>query len=182
MNENAIIAKVRKQDRKAQTMLYDMYNRYWYVICLRYNNNLEDAQDVMQKGLIQIFSKINQFDEKKGTFKAWSSKVIVNENLMFLRKKVSSFDLEYSEQIPEISDSKESALDALSAQELTSMIQRLPAGYRAVFNMYVIEGYNHVEISDILNITTGTSKSQLFKAKRMLRKQLERQIEQESYV
>jgi RNA polymerase sigma-70 factor (ECF subfamily) len=182
MTESSLIKRARKQDRKAQTLLYEQYQRAWYAICLRYNRSAADAQDVMQNALVKIFSQISQFDPDRGTFKAWSSKVMVNESLMFLRKHVTSFKTEQVDDLILPGNDQETPLDALSARELTEMIQQLPEGYRAVFNMYVLEGYPHQEIAETLNISIGTSKSQLFKAKRMLRKQLEVQIQQEVYV
>ena len=107
---------------------------------------------------------------------------MINENLMFLRKKVSAFKVDAIEEVLFVPDQRESALDILSAEELTKMIQKLPAGYRAVFNLYVIEGFNHQEIADILEIQTGTSKSQLSKARKLLQKQLEALLQEESYV
>jgi RNA polymerase sigma-70 factor (ECF subfamily) len=182
MTESSLIKKARRQDRKAQTLLYDQYQRLWYTICLRYNRCADDALDVMQNGLVKVFSQIHQFDAEKGTFKSWSSKVMVNESLMFLRKNVASFKTDQVDDFTEPSGHQETPLEALSAEELTKMIQQLPEGYRVVFNMYVLEGYSHQEIAETLEITVGTSKSQLFKAKRMLRRQLEVQIQQEVYV
>jgi len=168
-----IIKRLKQRDREAQTWLYNQYKTGWYMICLRYNKNRDDASDVLQNALIKIFGKIEQFDENKGHFKSWSSQIVVNENLMFLRKKVASFQVDELSDHFDISNQDETALDMLSAQELTKMIQTLPEGYRAVFNLYVIEGYTHKEIADLLNINLGTSKSQLFKARKMLQKKLE---------
>ncbi|MEO5905883.1 MAG: RNA polymerase sigma factor [Saprospiraceae bacterium] len=182
MNDSSLIIKAGRQDRKAQTLLYEQYQRAWYMICLRYNKNTEDAQDSMQNGLIRIFSNIGLFDEKKGNFKSWSSKIMVNESLMYLRKKASTFRVDSIDDLNDISENQETPLDAMSAEELTKMIQRLPDGYRVVFNMYVIEGYTHQEIAETLQINEGTSKSQLFKAKKMLQLQLESQLQQKAYV
>ncbi len=173
MTENEIISRVLKKERAAQVQLYNRYQTTWYMICLRYHQSKEDAQDVLQNALIKIFTKLNQFDGEKGNFKSWSSKVVVNENLMFLRKKVRSFKVDALEDVLFIPDQVESALDILSAEELTKMIQKLPPGYRTVFNLYVIEGFNHQEVADMLNIGIGTSKSQLSKARKLLQKQLE---------
>ena len=173
MSENEIISRVLKKERSAQVLLYKKYQTVWYMICLRYHNSKEDAQDVLQNALIKIYTKLDQFDIEKGNFKSWSSKVVINENLMFLRKKVKSFKVDAIDDVLFIPDQSESALDILSAEELTKMIQKLPAGYRAVFNLYVIEGFNHQEIADLLSINIGTSKSQLSKARKLLQKQLE---------
>lgn len=173
MSEIEIISRVLRKERAAQVQLYKQYQTTWYMICLRYHKSREDAQDVLQNALIKIFTKLEQFDIQKGNFKAWSSKVVVNENLMFLRSKVKTFKVDAIEDVLFIPDQSESALDILSAEELTKMIQKLPAGYRAVFNLYVIEGFSHQEIADMLDINIGTSKSQLSKARKLLQKQLE---------
>ena len=173
MTEIEIISRVLKKERAAQVLLYKRYQTTWYMICLRYHRSKEDAQDVLQNALIKIFTKLEQFDTSKGNFKSWSSKVVINENLMFLRKKVSSFKVDAIDNLLFVPDQPESALDILSAEELTKMIQKLPPGYRTVFNLYIIEGFNHKEISKMLSIGIGTSKSQLSKARKLLQKQLE---------
>jgi len=173
MSENEIISRVLKNERAAQALLYKKYQTVWYMISLRYNKNKADAQDALQNALIKIFSKINQFDVEKGNFKAWSCKVVVNENLMLLRKKGNSFKIDDIEEVAFVPNKTESALDMLSAEELTKMIQTLPNGYRTVFNLYVIEGYSHQEIAQLLDISIGASKSQLFKSRKMLQKKFE---------
>lgn len=172
MHIDQIIKKAINKNRQAQNELYARYGHVWYSICLRYHKNSEEAKDALQNALIKIYSKIRQFDPDKGEFKSWSCKIVVNENLMLIRKNkdfLKEFDDTYDETIL----NTESAIDILSAEELTKMIQQLPDGYRTIFNLYVIEGYSHDEISTMLNISKGTSKSQLFKAKRLLKQKLE---------
>lgn len=156
----------------AQREIYDTFRHKWFSICLRYVNKREDALDVLQNALINIYSKINQFDESLGSFSSWSSRIVVNESIMFQRKywntaEVSGINLEMldrAEASPEFSH--------LSLEQITKLIQDLPNGYRLIFNLYVMEGYDHQEIANKLNITAGTSKSQLFKAKALLKKKL----------
>jgi RNA polymerase sigma-70 factor (ECF subfamily) len=173
MTENQIIQAASKNDKNAQTRLYHLHKTNWYMICLRYNSCEADAMDVLQNALIKIFTNLKQFESRKGKFKSWSGKIIVNENLMFLRKKIASFKVSFLEEHLHVEDTYESAIDILSAEELTKLIQKLPEGYRTVFNLYVLEGYSHKEISEILKISVGTSKSQLFKAKKLLQQKLE---------
>jgi len=168
-----LIRKVSKNNRKAQAQLYDEFGSLWYSICLRYHSNEEDAQDALQNALIKIYSNIRQYEAAKGSFKSWSAKIVVNENLMLLRKQKAKFTHSPEELNYEIIDTEHSAMDILSAKELTKMIQALPDGYRSVFNLYVIEGYSHEEISEQLGISIGTSKSQLHKAKKYLKQKLE---------
>ena len=153
--------------------LYEQQERSWFRLCLRYARNRSDAQDMMQEGLIQIFRSIDQFDPERGSFQNWSNRVLVNAALRFLKKyhwQNSFDDLELAAREPSLN---ESAIDQLSAKELTHLIQQLPTGYRVVFNMYVLEGYSHKEIAEVLSISEGTSKSQLFKAKKLLKQKIE---------
>ncbi len=173
MTESQLISRAKKRERAAQSKLYALYKTYWYMLCLRYNRNEHDALDVLQDAMIQIFTKIDQFDASRGNFKSWSGRIIINQNLMFLRKRKLSYSLDDEETSLDVETYHDSAIDMLSAQELMKLVQKLPDGYRAVFNLYVLEGYSHKEIATLLHINEGTSKSQLFKAKKMLREELE---------
>ena len=173
MTEAQLIKAAKKNKPSAQAELYQLYKRTWFSICLRYLKDKADAEDALQNALIKIYTHIDQFDLKKGNFKAWSSRIVVNENLMMLRKRVKSFEQIETSEDQDFVDQSESPLEKLSAQELSVLIASLPAGYKAVFNLYVIDGYNHKEIAKQLNITEGTSKSQLFKARKMLQQKLE---------
>lgn len=173
MQIKKLISQAKQQDSKAQMELYKMFKSYWYTICLRYNKNNFDADDCLQNSLINIFSKLKQFDENRGNFKSWSAQIVVNDNLMFLRKKKQNyqiFDLEENLLIQEEVTEEKSII---SSENLTKIIQTLPDGYRTVFNLYVIDGFTHSEISEILDISIGTSKSQLSKARKLLQHQLE---------
>ena len=147
------------------------------MICLRYAQNKAEAEDMLQDGLISVFKDLKQFDTKKATFSAWSNKVMVNAALQYLRKWKK---LTFNESIDFYEDqlaTEEIVYDTLGAKELTSFVQNLPDGYRIVFNMYVMEGYKHREIAEILSISENTSKTQLLKAKKMLRSQLEKVLQ-----
>ena len=171
--ESQLIKAAKRQKREAQNELYEKYKRYWYAICLRYQNNHQDAEDSLQNGLVKVFTKIGQFDQSKGDFKSWSAKIIVNENLMLIRAKKQTEALTDAFSEVEMVWPETETEGALSAERLTKLIQQLPEGYRSVFNLYVVEGFSHKEISEILNISIGASKSQLSKARRMLRLQIE---------
>ena len=174
MSLEKIIRNAGKNNRKAQAQLYEEFGSLWYSICLRYHSCEEDAQDALQNALILIYTRIGQFDPARGSFKSWSARVVVNENLMLLRKNKKSTFVNTPEELShELTDHSLSATDILSARELTRLIQSLPEGYRMVFNLYVIEGYSHEEIAEKLGISTGTSKSQLYKAKQQLKQKLE---------
>lgn len=163
-------------DRRAQALIYDQYKRYWFAICLRYQSQKSDAEDALQNALIHIFSKLNLFDPSKGEFKDWSARVVVNANLMLLRSKKPFDELEHSAVEESVSYSPIET-DQPSLEDLTRLIQKLPAGYRSVFNMYVLEGFTHDEIAEVLDISPGTSKSQLFKARKMLQSMITSNIQ-----
>ena len=176
MTEDDIIKGVKRNDRKAQRMLFENYKRLWFSICLRYNDNTYDAEDALQNALINIYVKVKQFNTKKGSFQSWSSRIVVNENLMLLRKKLQSFETDPILDDIDAFDENETPVERISAEELTKLINKLPTGYRVVFNLYAIEGHSHDEIAEMLNISSGTSKSQLFKARKLLQKKLELMI------
>ena len=168
-----LIDKVLNGDKAAMDELYHCHERHWFRICLRYGRNRTEAQDIMQEGLIMIFRDLHQFDSSRGEFKNWSNRVMVNAALRFLKKnqwELSFADLETVQNEPEFS---ETSMEKLSAKEITQVIQQLPTGYRIVFNMFEVEGYSHKELAELLNISVGTSKSQLSKAKKTLRQKIE---------
>lgn len=153
--------------------LYQTYERYWFRICLRYGRNRAEAQDMLQEGLVMIFRDLHQFDAARGAFESWSNRVMVNAALRYLKKYQWQLSFEDLERVSNAPDFSETSMEKLSAKEITEVIQQLPTGYRVVFNMYEIEGYAHREIAEMLNISEGTSKSQLSKAKKMLRQKIE---------
>lgn len=172
-DEQLLIKRASSKDEAAIQMLYERHVRHWFRLCLRYGRNRTEAQDIMQEGLVGVFQDLKQYDPERGEFKSWSNRVMVHAALRYLKKhqwQQSFEDLELAESEPDFS---ETILEKISAKELTHIIQQLPSGYRIVFNMYVIEGYSHKEISEALNVSIGTSKSQLSKAKKLLRRKLE---------
>jgi RNA polymerase sigma-70 factor (ECF subfamily) len=147
------------------------------MICLRYAGSKTEAEDMLQEGLISIFKDLKQYDPMRAAFGAWSSKVMVNASLQYLRKwHKLSFNQSISQQEEQIPH-HDVVYEQLGAKELTAIIQELPEGYRTVFNLYVIDGYKHREIADILSISENTSKSQLMKAKNMLKTRLEKVLQ-----
>lgn len=169
--DEQLVSQVKTGNKQAIQMLYERHESYWFRMCLRYGQNREEAQDMFQEGVAKVFSVLKKFDLEKGNFKAWSNRVLLNEGLTFLKKQLwqQSF-----EDLEEVNDhfSTMDAFGGITAKELTEIIQQLPVGYRVVFNMHELEGYKHQEIAEIIGITVGTSKSQLFKAKKMLHKKM----------
>ena len=170
--EDQLIIAAKKQDNQAFTALYHKYKRYWFTICLRYNSNRQNAQDCLQNALVKIFKNINAFDAQKGSFKSWSARIVINENISFVKSEQNHIT-EQIHQLEETISEEDINRQPLSKEHLVSLLQKLPLGYRQVFNLYVMEGYRHAEISEILGISVGASKSQLFKARKMLQGMLE---------
>jgi len=176
-NLSHIIKSCTEGDDKAQRSLYDIYKTKWYMTSLRYGKNKSQADDIFQEGLIQIYKDMHQFDHTKSAFTTWSSRVLVNAALKYLKKYNWIDTISEFEEASEIAQNgEEDIYQKMASKELTAMVQKLPLGYKLAFNMYVIEGYTHKEIAKALDISIGTSKSQLSKARKALRQQLESQL------
>lgn len=175
-NLQDIIQECIRGDEGSQRKLYEAYRVKWYMTAMRYGKSKEQSDDIFQEGLIQIYRDLHQFDSNKSLFGTWSNRVLINCALRFLKKYVWKDSLVEQEESMQIEDKQESIYQKLSAKEITLLIQNLPIGYRLVFNMYVIEGFKHNEIAKLLDISEGTSKSQLFKARKLLRKKIESQL------
>lgn len=173
---STILKQCIKGNEAAQRELYVMHRVKWYMQCLRYGKNKYEADDILQEGLIQIYKDLHQFDEKRSKFITWSSRLISHAALKYLKKNSWQNTFVDIEEIQHHPETNEAIHQKLNAKELTALIQTLPLGYRLVFNMHELEGYNHKEIAEHLNITTGTSKSQLSKARKMLQRKLEFQL------
>ncbi len=170
MTEFEIIQLCQQQDPQGQKMLYDRYAPKMFGVCRRYVLNREDAEDILVEGMFKVFDNIDSF-QNAGSFEGWIRRIIVNEALMFLRKKrLLIVDADASE-LNTIELSHPLSIEhELAAQDILKLLEQLPTGYRTIFNLYVIEGYKHIEIADILGISINTSKSQLILAKDKLRK------------
>ena len=166
MKEKELIAACRKENRAAQKLLYERYTPKMFGVCLRYVRNREDAEDVLVGGLFKVLTNIHSF-KGAGSFEGWIRRIVVNEALMFLRKKhnfrmtieISNVELKSDVTIE----------DELAAQDILNLLEKLPTGYRTIFNLYVVEGYKHREIAELLGISINTSKSQLILAKKRMR-------------
>jgi len=167
-----IIEQCQKNDRKAQELLYRRYSNVLFSICLRYSGNYENAQDVFQEGFILIFKKITQYSFS-GSFEGWIKRVMVNLNLEKHRQK-EIWLTEIEENMPLIDeeDNDPNDFQNVNYQDLIKYVQNLPTQYRQVFNLYVFEEYTHNEIAESLKISPGTSKSNLSRAREILRKEL----------
>lgn len=165
-----LIKQCQEQNRKAQKEIYAEFSSVLFSICLRYAENYEDAQDVFQEGFILIFNKINQF-KFEGSFEGWMKRIMVNLNLEKLKKKNPLPFENYENLIATHEDDDELEQD-FDYQQLLEAVHNLPPQYRQVFNLYVFEEYSHQEIAEMLTISVGTSKSNLSRARNLLKQKL----------
>ncbi len=169
-SEEELIEGCKRKNASAQKALYDKFSSLMLGICTRYVKSVADAEDVMIKGFLKIFDKIDQY-EGAGSFEGWMKRIMVNEALMFIRQNKAMYlevDIDYAVKQPDYNWANE----RLDSEELLKLIEELPTGYKTIFNLYAIEGYSHREISEMLGINENTSKSQLSRARVLLQKQL----------
>lgn len=166
--EQKIVQLFRRGDTSATDVLYAEYANYLTAVCARYISDDDDVKDVLQEAFIKIFTTIDTFDYRgSGSLKAWMGRIVVNESLQWLRqRKRSPFDRMEAEP-PDMPDD-DPETDDLSSDELTQLVRQLPEGYRAVLNLYVVEGKSHKDIAQLLGIKPDSSASQLHRAKNML--------------
>lgn len=167
-----IVKGCLENDRQMQSTLYKMFAPKMYGLCLRYTVNSHDAQDILQEGFVKVFENLDKF-RWKGSFEGWMKRIFVNLALDKYRSKMSLLSLEDASETIEMSDGELNALDSISEKEILNLIRQLPDQYRMVFNLYVIEGYSHKELSDMLNIAESTSRSNLARAKIILKETLQ---------
>ncbi len=168
--ERRLIKNCQKNNRKSQKKLYEQFADDMFSLCFRYINNVTDTEDVLIKAFTKVFENIKKFEYRgDGSLKKWIKTIMINESLMFLRAKKKLFFEEINTKIESDDISVESEI---SYNEIISLVEKMPTGYRTVFNLYSIEGYSHKEISELLSIKINTSKSQLHKAKKYLQKQI----------
>ncbi|MCC8171513.1 MAG: sigma-70 family RNA polymerase sigma factor [Parabacteroides sp.] len=169
MNEKQLIEGCKEGNRLAQKELYEMFSRKMMGVCLRYSNDRETARDLLQEGFVKIFMNIEAYSGT-GSFEGWMRKIFVNCALEYLRKSDVLREASDLDNSAELTEPDASVVEQLSAQDLMGLIQQLPAGFRAVFNLFAIEGYSHKEIGEMLHITESTSRSQYTRARQLLQR------------
>lgn len=170
MSLEQLITNCINQDAKAQSQLYKQYASKLFTLCLKYSRNYAEAEDNLHDAFITVFSKIDQYNNK-GSFEGWLKRIAINTSLQRYRDNAGVFDIVNEERIEDVKvDINDSDV---SIDFLLGIIQELPDRYRLVFNLYVLDGYSHVEISELINISTGTSKSNLARARMILKEKIE---------
>lgn len=170
MTLEELIQRCKEQDRKAQAQLYQQFSGVLFSICLRYSPNKTEAEDNLQDAFITIFKKIGQYTGK-GSFEGWLKRVTVNTVLQKYRKQ-KMYDIKDEAQL-EQPEEVIVETDNVPLKFLLQIIQELPERYRLVFSMYVLDGYTHKEIAEMLGISDGTSKSNLARARNILKEKIE---------
>lgn len=168
--DQQIIAGCIQNDRAAQQRLYNMLSAKMFAVCLRYANEYNSAQDLLQEGFIKVFKNIEKF-RGEGSFEGWVRRIFVNTAIEHYRKQVNMYAITDNDT-PAYEQYSDNALETLKREDIVKTIQKLSDGYRTVFNLYVVEGYSHKEIGDMLGISEGTSKSQLARARYLLQKMI----------
>ncbi|GHA26862.1 DNA-directed RNA polymerase sigma-70 factor [Salinimicrobium marinum] len=167
-NERQLIARVAKNNREAQQQLYKKFSGKMLSVCRMYTKDVQHAEEVMLNGFLKVFTHISDF-KSDGSFEGWVRRIMIREAISFLRRQKK---LEFQEEVI-LNESFNNIQSDIDVEHIQRLIDGLPEGYRVVFVMYAIEGYKHQEIAELLNITPGTSKSQLFKARKMLQEKLQ---------
>lgn len=156
---------------KYQKILYNHFSPKMFGLCLRYAKDYHTAEDILQEGFIKVFKYIKNF-RKEGSLEGWLRRIFINTAIEHFRKAVRVYPI-LDDEDNEIDIEDQSYYDFLDSEDLVKMIQQLSPGYRTIFNLYAIEGYSHKEISNLLGISEGTSKSQLARARMLLKKMVQ---------
>lgn len=158
-------------DRKAQKLLYEHFYEFAMTIALRYSRDEMDAADIMSHAFVKVFKSIRTFDSSKGSLHAWIKRIVVNEGLDHIKSRNRFSENVELETVAEPGINN-AVLEQMGAEEIMKLIQKLPPATHAVFVLYAVEGYNHREIAERLNISEGTSKWHLSEARKTLQQQL----------
>ena len=167
-----LVRRCKNGERKAQEMLYKQFAAKMLGVCLRYATDKMEAEDMLQNGFIKVFVKMDDY-RGEGSFEGWIRRIMVHSAIEYYRKhrKMTIVDITDSGYEPGV---EPAAAGRLDAKDLMRLIQQLSPGYRMVFNLYALEGYSHREIAEIVGITEGASKSQLSRARSILKEQIEK--------
>jgi len=169
-NQTDLISRAANNSREAQHQLYQIHCGKMLSICRMYIKDVHQAEEVMLNGFLKVFTNIQTF-RNEGSFEGWVRRIMVREAISFLRgKKVMEFSEEDMQQFQESANNVDSCFEV---EHIQNHIDSLPEGYKAIFVMHAVEGYKHAEIAELLSIAEGTSKSQFFKARKMLQEKLE---------
>lgn len=169
--DRELIERCLENDSRAQEFLYKRFSRRMYGVCLRFARNTLEADDILQEGFIKVFSFLKDF-RHDGSLEGWIRRTIVNTAINYYNSKHNEWQETSIDKAESYHSVAEDILEKISTADLLNLIHELPEGYRMVFNLYIIEGYNHQEIAEMLHISENTSKSQLSRARIALQERL----------
>ena len=172
-----LIDNCKKKDNKAYEILYKKYYRVLYSIALRYARTSFEAEDILQDSFVKIFKSISSY-QMEGSFEGWLKRIVQNTAINSYKSNLKfNNNINVADEGQEVMDDNFTAIfETFETKDVLTLLNNLPDGYRIIINFYCIEGYTHKEIAEMLNISIGTSKSQLFKAKEYLKKVIEKQL------
>ncbi|QXP62192.1 RNA polymerase sigma factor [Polaribacter sp. HaHaR_3_91] len=162
--EKSLIKKAIDNNREAQQQLFEQHSPKMLGVCRQYVKDMHHAEDLLLQGFLKVFTNLHKF-KHEGSFEGWIRRIMVNTCISYLRKK-NLIDLSDEDYV--FNDAATESLENTSVEDIQKLIDQLPEGYKMVFNLYAIEGYKHSEIAEKLNVSESTSKSQLFKARKLL--------------
>lgn len=169
MDERSLVSACLRKERKAQELLYKRFYGRMMGLCLRYARDRDEASVMLNQGFFKVFESLERFDPDKGNLEGWVYRIVMHAAIDHYRAVIRTARTEELDSVGmDQAAPVESALDRMAAEDLLRLVQKLTPAYRAVFNLYVIEGYSHPEIGELLGISEGTSKSNLSKARRNL--------------
>lgn len=172
-----LIESARKGDQQAMYRLYKLYVQAMYNTCIRMVSNQYDAEDIIQESFVKAFNNLDSF-RGESSFGSWLKRIVINQSITFLRKKKQNFqDIDDLQILAD--EDEEKSFPEIDPMMIHESIKTLPEKARVVLNLYLLEGYIHKEIAEILNITESTSKSQYLRAKNLLREKLQKEIRYE---
>jgi len=176
LNEKELIRRCINNDRHAHKFLFNQFYQALYLIAMRYLSDHHDAEDVVIQSFTRIFKNLNKFSHNgQGSLGRWVRTILINESIRMLKKRSL---IQFNEDIKylNIQNSEANGLQQMEASDIIQMIEKLPTGYRTVFNLFAIEGYSHKEIAQMLGISENTSKSQLKKSRNHLMNNINKDI------
>ncbi len=162
-----IVRRCLKGDKSSQEKLYHLHAKKMMGVCLGYSNSREEAKDILQEGFIKVFASLNKF-KGEGSLEGWIRRIIIHTAVDYYRKNLKNLNNVPVGNARMVADQITTS-DIIQEKELLELIQKLPEGARIIFNLYVVEGYKHEEIAELLDISCGTSKSQFSRAKELLK-------------
>ncbi|MEI6313104.1 MAG: RNA polymerase sigma factor [Bacteroidota bacterium] len=164
-------------ERLSQKKLYEKYYSKMMAVCMRYAHSRDEGATILNEGFYKVFTKISGFDIENGNVEAWIYRIMVNTSIDHYRQEVKQRNIkELDVNVHNHHEDSSNVISQLSAEDIIELIQKLPTAYRTVFNMYVMEGMSHKEIGETLQISEGTSKSNLFKAKAKMKELVEKKF------